>query len=712
MARTKQVSSRATQRPRGVVQLRLKTVHAQHRTMIAGKSVAKSAAKHAAISRALPQPIRDFCIPVTKAEPSMDHWVAREPDRIHYGPPELKVYGQLECLRVPVMKAQQLLGYVPLPTRYESSWVYLCYCVDYWLAIWKCWDGEWKKKRRKTKNTNPKTQQERADLIATCRKNSGARFLQAMVARRTVLEECMANGVNDERIKSLDEFIIRNYRDWLFMEFDELPDDADKYLEADPLHAGNKKLFETGWTDSCPMMLGRADHAWMYDGLDLSELFKKGVDTALHVLKTGGEQVDITHDENAELPDKWHELHEPLIRFTSERKDKFLCDGFTLDEPLVFLCYCMQDDEEIEREDFLREIMDMWATDEARQRWSSHVDQLIDGHMKWDDFSNLVADELGLDPDQRVNSMGPDGAEPDLPFLKLDAKIAVRVYLRNKESNPDTAAAIFRQSINRFADPDANDRRVWNWVMRKVKPDTVTRTLQKADFHRSTLTKGHQGDKSATLTITGHTRDVQRLSPSPSSGPQPTPPAKVMQSDMDVDQADAASRGSSPDTGNNILLDGEQLSAVQTSRVPVSNTMLPSSNAGKNQGDRLTTPSNTPPDHTPDVIGEYQDDSQFTATHEEGDRSTGNDNSIPESLFSLADVEQSITNFIYDGISFNELRNILLTDIPPIHVKTVHEALRTLDSNNADGKRLNALLEKLKVEEALAIRAVDVASMN
>ncbi|KAG2336388.1 hypothetical protein BDR05DRAFT_953406 [Suillus weaverae] len=581
--------------------------------MTAGKSVAKSAAKHAAISRALPQPIRDFCIPVTKVEPSMDQWVAREPHRIHYGVPELKDYAQLECMRVPVMRAQRLLGYVPLPTRYESSWVYLCYCVDYWLAIWRCWDGESKKKQRKTKNTNAKTRQERADLIATSRKNAGARLPCWRSVWRT--------------------FVIRNHRDWSFLEFDELPDDADKYLEADPLHAGNRKLFETGWVDSCPMMLGREDHAWMYCGLDLSELFKQGMDTALHELKQGGEQVDITHDENAQLPDKWHELHEPPIRFTSEWKDKFICDGFTLEEPLVFLYYCLQDKEEIERGDFLREIMDMLVTDEARQRWPSHVNRLIDGEMKWDDFSNVVADELDLEPAQWANSMSLDGAEPDFLFLKLDAKIAVRAYLRNSESNPNTAAAMFRQSTDRFADPDANDRRVWDWVMRKVKPDTVTATLQKAHVHRSTSSKGHQGDKSATLTITGHTHDVQRLSPSPSSNPQPAPPAEVVLSDMDVDQADAASRGSSPDTRNNILLDGEQHSAVQASRVPVSNTMLPSSNAGKNQGDRLTTPSNTPPDHTPDVIGEYQDDeSQFTATHE-GDRSTGNDNSIPGSLF-------------------------------------------------------------------------------
>jgi hypothetical protein len=97
------------------------------------------------------------------------------------------------------------------------------------------------------KQKNKKAQQGRAGLIETSRKNAGARFLQAMVARRTVLEECMANGVNDDRIKSLDEFIIRDHRDWLFLEFHELPHDARKYLEADPLHAANKKLLGKGF---------------------------------------------------------------------------------------------------------------------------------------------------------------------------------------------------------------------------------------------------------------------------------------------------------------------------------------------------------------------------------------------------------------------------------------------------------------------------------
>ncbi|KAG1853347.1 hypothetical protein F4604DRAFT_1933241 [Suillus subluteus] len=706
MARTKQTARKHPKQFGKVLQPYGKPVRVQHRAM--------NAAKHAVISRALPEPICIFRIPVTKAELSMDQWDAQAPHRIHYGVPQLMNYGAedagpLECLRVPVLKDQRLLGYVPLPTRYRSSWVYLCYCVEYWLSIWKCWDKESKRKQRKTKKTNIKTQEERAGLVDTSRKNAGSRFLQAMVARRAVLEECMTNGVNDERIKSLDEFIIRNHRDWLFMEFDELPDDADKYLRADPLHAGNKKLFETGWgvkEDSIPMMLGQAENAWMSKGLDLSEMFKRSMNAALEELKTGGEEIDIPYNENAELPDKWHESHEPPIRFISERKDEFLRQGFTLDEPLVFLYHCLRAEEEIERGDFLREIMDMLANDETLQEWSSCVDQLIDSEMTWDDFSNLVAGELDLELDQRVNSMGPDGVEPDHPFSKLDAMIAVRAYLRNWTSNPESAAEIFFQSIHRFSDPDAKDLRLWDWVLEHAKPKTVTTVLQAAHNHCKKPLNRKQGDEGARPTITDHTDDANPCSLSPSSNTQPTPPTKAMQSNMEVDDAEEASRGNSPD---DIVMDSEQ-SADQRSLIPVSKTMIPSSHglvhsdAGENQGDQLTTPQNTPPEHTSDAIVEYQDGSQFAAKHQEDGRSTGNNNFIPESLFSLSDVQRAIHAFSHDCISFNEFRNILLTDIPPIHVNSVQEALRTLHPGRADMKTLHALLKALHGEEALTAR--------
>jgi hypothetical protein len=95
--------------------------------------------------------------------------------------------------------------------------------------------------------------------------------------------------------------------------------------------------------------------------------------------------------------------------------------------------------------------------------------------------------------------------------------------------------------------------------------------------------------------------------------------------------------------------------------------------------------------------------SQFTATHDNEVQPTEEDSLIPESLFSLAEVRHAINSFSNDGISFNEFRNILLTDTPPIHAQAVRNALQRLDPCHIDTKILDALLEKLQREEMLAV---------
>jgi hypothetical protein len=132
----------------------------------------------------------------------------------------------------------------------------------------------------------------------------------------------------------------------------------------------------------------------------------------------------------------------------------------------------------------------------------------------------------------------------------------------------------------------------------------------------------------------------------------------------------------------------------------------------------MDTPSKTPRNHTPDIITEYEDDqhkhpnsasdpiSQFTAVAEEDGQSTSEDDYIPESLFSLENVQQAIRAYSYDSISFNELCSVLSTDTPAIHVQTVHATLGTLTSGHVNTKALDALFQKLQEEEALA-RVVD-----
>ncbi|KAG1839365.1 hypothetical protein F4604DRAFT_1691302 [Suillus subluteus] len=602
---------------------------------------------------------------------------------------------------------------------------------------------------------------------------------------------------------------------------------------------------ETGWgvnMNDIPMMLGGTDDAWMSKGLDLSEMFKKDMDAALKQLKKGGEEIDIAFNENAELPDKWHESHEPPIRFIR----------FALDEPLIFLYRCLQAEVEIERGDFLREVMDMLANDEARdQRWR---------------------------------------ARP--PFLKLDARIAVRAYLRNSKRNPDTAAEIFLRSISRFSDPvlqQAHDHRSKSLSetrgdKRHVSPQEMEKpfvnghgqhSLNCLDGHEeATIRSDRSPEVTVTLPMIDCTNGVHKTSPVPSSVSRTTPPAKDIPSNMDMDQTEASVQDSEQQTAGHtpMLLkmrlsssrreawlrrhkldkplvflhhclaeeehiekadfvqeimdffptdqerdrwservdhlyeglttwrqfsqllagslelqdgrrddgftkgeksespfptldakiairsylrhlkekpqDADQLFRACVDRfstIPSSDSIWRSvqslsqtlssinevlksadafwynrvhSSAGKNQEDQPSTSSNAPPDYTPDTIVEFQDGmdirpnspsdqiSQFTAAPDEDDQTTSEDDFRSESIFSLVDVERAIRSYSHDGISFNELRNILLTDIPPIHVQTVHEALRTLDPCRVDKKILNSLFKKLEEEESLAKRDV------
>ncbi|KAG2108171.1 uncharacterized protein F5147DRAFT_652899 [Suillus discolor] len=96
--------------------------------------------------------------------------------------------------------------------------------------------------------------------------------------------------------------------------------------------------------------------------------------------------------------------------------------------------------------------------------------------MMWDEFSNIVTNEMHFKMDQHVNTMDLDmySVDPDLPFLKLNAGIAV---------------------INQCFISDAKDCQLCDWILKKVKPDTVNAVLQRAQDHYLKLSDRHQGSE-------------------------------------------------------------------------------------------------------------------------------------------------------------------------------------------------------------------------
>jgi hypothetical protein len=61
------------------------------------------------------------------------------------------------------------------------------------------------------------------------------------------------------------------------------------------------------------------------------------------------------------------------------------------------------------------------------------------------------------------------------------------------QNNPDTAVDFLHRSIGRFSTPDADDLKMWDWVMQTVKPDNVIAVLQKAQRQRLKSSNVGQG---------------------------------------------------------------------------------------------------------------------------------------------------------------------------------------------------------------------------
>ncbi|KAG1850840.1 hypothetical protein DFJ58DRAFT_842338 [Suillus subalutaceus] len=349
--------------------------------------------------------------------------------------------------------------------------------------------------------------------------------------------------------------------------------------------------------------------------------------------------------------------------------------------------------------------------------------------MAWDEFSNLVADALDLELDRRTNNMGSDSVEPDLPFLKLDARIAVRAYLRNSKSNPDTAADIFFRSISRFSDPDTKDRKVWGNGLCKgsnqhddgqhvARPEMETRSSIGTEGHKGAPIGSDRSPKvTVTLPMTDHTADVHKPSPGPPSvREQQTAGHPPMVPEIRISSLRREAWLRSGHTLDKPLVFLHHCLAEEDH---IKEQTLSEIN-GRERVDHLYEGLTTWRQFSQLLAGSLdlqdgrRDDgfteeeqfrmrwdihpnvpsdqiSQFTATPEEdGAETASEDDFISESLFSLADVQRAIRSYSHNGISFNELRNILLTEHPSYSYKKI----------------LNSLFKKLEEEDSLATRVV------
>jgi hypothetical protein len=301
----------------------------------------------------LPYAITSFAIPTINAECIIDETETV----VTYRPPEVtdivdhETREIFQTARVPVMKGEAQIGYIPLPMRYQAVWLELSYCIVLYTQMWRLWAQE-------EKNAKRKSQRENAAIL---RRNCGAFVAQHMLARLLAVDELVSLSHDtvtpgEERVRILDEWKIRWCRDWFNTTYDEVARTGAKFLNADPIRPENQAFFgefiflgriitssndevyyyiEGDWNiqgDGKGFLAPPQDlEKWFHgqiDGLDRAFKAKLKRD-ALATLKKPDLYTETHYNSQARLPARWHEGHKPAPYFWSEKQWNWVAEGNT-----------------------------------------------------------------------------------------------------------------------------------------------------------------------------------------------------------------------------------------------------------------------------------------------------------------------------------------------------------------------------------------------
>ncbi|KAI9568140.1 hypothetical protein HD554DRAFT_2172538 [Boletus coccyginus] len=279
------------------------------------------------------QPIRKFAIPSGGHTLTTRDWESREP--LWYGVAEVDDYshpagGVYKRCRVEVFAdLEEAVGYIPLPLRYQQGWAQLCYSVVYWLSQWKAWVAELARGSRYARQP--------PNFVRDCMHNAGARLLKYLTVRRLVVEELLQHKMSkdeDDELLVFDEYLIRDRFDWLWLDFKDVPERDQGYLGLDPVHPTNEAVFT--WENQKLLVPKEMippepspGQAWVRGKIDHFDFQKTFNDSFPDVLKfycSARMRARAGHTPYSAaargLPRRWHERHEPAIRFLTEDEDR------------------------------------------------------------------------------------------------------------------------------------------------------------------------------------------------------------------------------------------------------------------------------------------------------------------------------------------------------------------------------------------------------
>ena len=171
----------------------------------------------------------------------LPEWEAREQDFVWYGLPIEANFTHPDgtvttrCVVEVFRNDRRILGYLPVPLRYAEAWTQLCYSVVYWMSAWKACIA--------TEGIRAKYPPE---VLQHSIQTTGTYFAKYLHARRLIVQELLRHKFSTTGIDNLaifDEFILREYHEWLWTERDAIPRNKEAALKKYPTHPSYWETF-------------------------------------------------------------------------------------------------------------------------------------------------------------------------------------------------------------------------------------------------------------------------------------------------------------------------------------------------------------------------------------------------------------------------------------------------------------------------------------
>ncbi|KAG2108284.1 hypothetical protein DEU56DRAFT_760667 [Suillus clintonianus] len=456
-----------------------------------GKAMLTNIGKRPAATVPLAKPITFFAIPLVNAE-----WILDESaTEVSYRAPEVTdvidfASGEkFQTCRVPVVKGKRVTGYVPLPMRYVGVWLQLSYTIVLYTHMWRLWSEEEEESTRKTSKAK----------AAILRQNSGAMVAQHMLARLLAVDELVSlshdtTRPGEEHVRILDEWKIRWTRDWFTSTYDDIVGSGAKFLNADPVSPENQELFEGDWNihEEGIELLRAPENLkhWFYGEINgLDRLFAtKLKKQALASLKPTNDYSQRQYSDEARLPARWHEGHQPTPYFWTVKQWTWVAEGNNLwEKPIDLLYYCITADppythsQQLMRE--LNSLLSIIVRRPRRQEAESLLTQLWTGEMTWREFVDALMQDH-FDNVDGVIAQTSEKRDPENVFNTLEARLVLEGYIRRqkeaKNNQPwDVKDDILWNALGRVA--PMKYKSGWEWIILQiVSNQKVTEVLQAA----------------------------------------------------------------------------------------------------------------------------------------------------------------------------------------------------------------------------------------